>query len=256
MWMHSVFLDIALPTSPMSATTAVNGAMALAVALAAGTAALVIRGWGGDGRRATLGGLIYGFAPFLSSMALGYLQPWLAVIPPLVFLVLSEVLVKRRRWAPLLAIGAGIVLALPMAQAMPVLVTAGTALALGAVTVAGFRPAGSPIALSLVLQSLVCGVIAYVGALAYPLSIHTNSRTLTATVGDNGSDVRRAADTLLVPLQAKLLGGGLLMYGIGALVAAGAVECFRRAKLRWSLLPIGGVAVLAILALHPQLSLH
>ena len=86
-----------------------NIAVRLALAASAMSMCLVLRRWCTWWPAAFAGGLLYGFSSFILGQATGtvYLFLILAPLPPLMFLVLHEILV-RQRWRP---VTAGVVLA-------------------------------------------------------------------------------------------------------------------------------------------------
>jgi len=240
----------------LSPSASVNTVMALGVALSAGCAALVIRGWGRDGRTAALGALVFGFAPLLTSIAVGYLNLVLVVIPPLVFLLLDEVLIKRRPLSIVFGAIAGCIVATTPLHTTPTLVGGGLSFVLGGVVVALFRPAKAAIPLATVMQALLSAVVAYVLVSAYPPSINTSGpRSISVSVGDNGGYIRNIIDTV-INAGRGYIGGGLGMYLVGGILAIGAVEWFRRANLRWSLLPIGALLIIVLMNLFPRFSVH
>ena len=86
-----------------------NIAVRLALAASAMSMCLVLRRWCTWWPAAFVGGLLYGFSSFMLGQSTGtvYLFLTFAPLPPIIFLVLHEILV-RQRWRP---ITAGIVLA-------------------------------------------------------------------------------------------------------------------------------------------------
>jgi hypothetical protein len=76
---------------------AFNLMMTLAIGLSAWTAFLLFRRLASGDLGAALGGLIYGFSPFMVAQSLGHPQVTLAFIPPLILIVLHELVVASRR---------------------------------------------------------------------------------------------------------------------------------------------------------------
>lgn len=95
-----------LPALLLAPVTAVFGGVVaydlmstLAIALSAWTAFWAIQRYVTAPTAAFLGGLVYGFSPALAGQALGHPQVAIACIPPLLLIVLDEVLI-RQRWRP------------------------------------------------------------------------------------------------------------------------------------------------------------
>jgi len=105
MWNVSMPL-ISLIMTPATLTLglvfAYNLSLTLGVALAGWTAFLVIRRWVPSTIAAGAGALLYAVSPYFLSQALGHLHVSLIMLPPLILLVLDEVLVRQRR-CPLLS---------------------------------------------------------------------------------------------------------------------------------------------------------
>jgi hypothetical protein len=75
-----------------------NAMMTGAVALSAWTAYLLIRRYVSSQAAAAVGGALYGFSPFMTAHSLGHSQLTLAFIPPILLLLLDEIVrVQRRR---------------------------------------------------------------------------------------------------------------------------------------------------------------
>lgn len=84
-----------------------NVLMVLGIALSGFTAWLAIRRWTGDGAGPLVGGAVYAFSPYVASHAALHLNLATAWVPPLLLVVLDEVLVTRRRppWQAGVALG-------------------------------------------------------------------------------------------------------------------------------------------------------
>ena len=102
MWQTSQPL-VGLVSWPLA--VAVNGYFAydvvitLALALSAWCAYAVIRRWVAWRPAAFVGGLVYGFSPYMTAHALGHANLVIAFVPPLMLATLDEVLVRQRRSA-------------------------------------------------------------------------------------------------------------------------------------------------------------
>jgi hypothetical protein len=95
--------------SPLTLTLgpvfAFNVLMTTGVALSAWTAFLFLHRIVGDALAATLGGLVYGFSPFMVAQSLGHPQLTVAFAPPLILLVVHEALTRDMGPVKLVALG-------------------------------------------------------------------------------------------------------------------------------------------------------
>jgi hypothetical protein len=105
MWNTSLLLP-GLVLGPLTArfgpVLTFNLLLALGLGLSAWTAALAFRRYAPNRVAALLGGLVFGFSPYMLAQSRGHLQLTLVFLAPLLLLVLDEILV-RQRWRPLLA---------------------------------------------------------------------------------------------------------------------------------------------------------
>ena len=104
MWNTSMLLPGALLTPitlGLGPVFAYNLLATLALALSAWCATLAIRRWVPGLLPATVGGLLYGFSPYMFAQSVGHPHVTLAVYPPLALLLLGDILVDQRRSAVL-----------------------------------------------------------------------------------------------------------------------------------------------------------
>ena len=145
LWSNSAPLLTAL-LAPLTMTRGVvfayNAAITAAVALSAWTAFLLIQRFVRRPIAAFAGGLIYGFSPFVLAHALS--QPHLVtvVLPPLIFLILHEVLVVQRGPVVLLGGLLGLVAAAQLLMSEEILATTALTSLVAVVLIAAIRPAG------------------------------------------------------------------------------------------------------------------
>lgn len=102
MWNASMPLvdAILLPvTTTLGGNFAYNLMTTIAIALSAWTAFLLISRYVQSPWAAAAGGLLYGFSPFMIAHLLGHPALFNAFIPPLVFLLLDDALIRQRRSA-------------------------------------------------------------------------------------------------------------------------------------------------------------
>jgi hypothetical protein len=104
MWTVSMVFP-ALVLWPVTAlfgpVVAFNLLATIALALSSWLAYLVVRRYVWNESMAALAGMVYGFSPYMVLQSLGHTHVTIAVLPPLVWLLLDELLV-RRRWHPAL----------------------------------------------------------------------------------------------------------------------------------------------------------
>lgn len=87
-------------TALLGPVVSYNAAMTGALAASGWCAYLVVRRYASNEFVSALAGMLYGFSPFMILHSLGHLHMIIAVFPPLVWLLLDELLV-RRRWPPI-----------------------------------------------------------------------------------------------------------------------------------------------------------
>ena len=105
MWNTSLLLPgllLAPITTTFGPVLTFNLLLALALALSAWCAATAFRRYVRSPVAALLGGLVYGFSPYMMAQSLGHLHLTLVFLVPLLLLALDEILV-RQRWRPLAA---------------------------------------------------------------------------------------------------------------------------------------------------------
>jgi hypothetical protein len=100
MWNTPILL-VSIVASPITLLfgpiVAYNVVMTAAVALSAWCAFLALRRYARGIAAPLVGGLVYGFSPYVVSQAIQHLDLAIAFVPPLFLLVLDELLVRRRR---------------------------------------------------------------------------------------------------------------------------------------------------------------
>lgn len=99
MWNTAVVLPgllLAGATATLGPVFTYNLLVTLAIALSAWSAYLVFRRYVASHLAAGIGGLLYGFSPYMVAHALGHLHLILAMTPPLVLALVDEILVRQR----------------------------------------------------------------------------------------------------------------------------------------------------------------
>ncbi|MDB5066077.1 MAG: hypothetical protein JWM18_2511 [Chloroflexi bacterium] len=174
MWNTSMVVP-ALVLWPVTATLgpviAYNLLATAALALSGWCAFLVFRRHTRSGLAAAVGGLVYGFSPYMLTQSYGHLNLTLAVFPPLLLLIADEALVRQRLPRPLLGGALGLLVSLQLLTGEELLATSAIVAGLGVAILAALRPGEvrrrAPYALA------VLGIGAAVAMLlcAYPLGV-------------------------------------------------------------------------------------
>ncbi|MBO0727631.1 MAG: hypothetical protein J2P57_00145 [Acidimicrobiaceae bacterium] len=102
MWSISVIFPAVVlwpVTALFGPVVAFNVAMTGAFALSSWCAYLVVRRYSSNEVVSAAAGTLYGFSPYMTLQSLGHLHMTIAIFPPLIWLLLDELLV-RRRWRP------------------------------------------------------------------------------------------------------------------------------------------------------------
>src|SRR3954452_5850667 len=102
LWNTSVILPgllLAPVTLAAGPLVTFNLLLTLGPALSAFAAYAAIRRWVPGHVAAALGGLVYGFSPYMRGHSLGHLHLVLAVLPPVMLLLADDILVRQRRRA-------------------------------------------------------------------------------------------------------------------------------------------------------------
>ena len=84
-------------TSIFGPVFAYNTVESLALALSAWSAYLMIRRYVASDIAAGLGGLLYGFSPWMLGESLGHPHVTIAFLPPLIFMAIDEGIIRQRR---------------------------------------------------------------------------------------------------------------------------------------------------------------
>jgi len=147
-----------------------NVVMTLALGTSAWCACLAIGALVGDRIGATLGGLIFGFSPYMLAHSLAHPNLVICVTPPLALLILAELFVWQRRHAwqaglALGALGAGQLLTTP-----EILFTTAFVGALGAVVLVAIRRHEVAGHVRHALVGLAIATMAFIPLAAFPLA--------------------------------------------------------------------------------------
>src|SRR2546427_1133667 len=110
-------------TSSFGPIFSYNLLVTLAVALSGWCAFLAARRYVERPLAAALAGLLYGFSPFMIAQSQGHLHVTLAFIPPLMLLVLDEIVVRQHRPARWMGVLLGLLAACQLLQAEELLAT-------------------------------------------------------------------------------------------------------------------------------------
>jgi hypothetical protein len=100
LWNTSLLLPgllLAPVTLTLGPVASYNILLTLGLALSAWTAFLVMRRYVTSELAAVLGGLVYGFSPYMRAHSLGHVNLTLAFLPPLLLALVDDILVRQRR---------------------------------------------------------------------------------------------------------------------------------------------------------------
>jgi hypothetical protein len=173
MWNTSIPLP-SLILAPVTLTAgplcAYNLLMTLGLALSGWCADLALRRYVQSGPAAFVGGVVYAFSPFMAGQSLGHPHLTLAVAPPLVLLILDDLLVRQRptwwKGALLGALGAAQLL-----TGEEVLAIVAVATLIGLATLALLHPDAIRSRVRPALPVLAVAGVVFVLAAALPLGI-------------------------------------------------------------------------------------
>jgi hypothetical protein len=145
-----------------------NLMMTLAPAVSAWCAHLVIRRHVPGGLPALLGGLLYGLSPYMLAHSVGHLNLTTVWVPPLMLLVLEEVLVRQRRPWPVGGAALGLLATCQLFISEELLASEALIAAVAAAVLAVlFRPEVGPrVAHALRAVAVAAGVVAALGGWA------------------------------------------------------------------------------------------
>ncbi len=142
MWSNGYALPsfVLLPvTAIFGVITAYNLMATLALALSGWCAYLVARRYVRSYAAAVAGGLLYGFSPYMAAQSLGHVGLTLAFIPPLMWLVLDTVVVRKKHPVALGAVF-GLLAAAQVMTAEEMLATEAIAAVVALLALAAFHP--------------------------------------------------------------------------------------------------------------------
>jgi hypothetical protein len=156
-------------TLTLGAMVTYNIVVALSLALSAFVAYLVIRRWVPGVVAAGLGGLLYGFSPYMTAQYFGHISLVLsAVTPPLALMLLDEIVVRQRRRPVALGALAAALAVLQFFISQEVLLTEILAAAIVIIVLAISYPHLVRVHVRFAARTLGVAAIAAVVVLAYP----------------------------------------------------------------------------------------
>src|SRR5215472_18975384 len=229
--------------------------MTLGPALSAWSAAAAIHRLVPNGGAAFLGGLLYGFSPYVLAQELGHLGFVMAWLPPLVLLLLHELLVRRRWPAPLTGALLGLVAALQLYTSAEMLATTALVALVGVLVLLGVaRSARLPVRPALAALARGGGAAVATGALLGApglLTMFLGPQVVHGVIQPPDTYVTDLAN-LVVPDQLELVAPGPLVsltrsftglevewdgyvgLPLLALLVATAVRWWARPVVRWA----------------------
>ena len=174
MW-NTAFIPLAALVAPLTvgpgAVLASNVLLVLSLGLSAWCAFLAIRRYTNSWLAAFLGGLLYGFSPFMVAQALGHPQMTAAFTPPLMLIALDELIVRQRHRAIWLGLALGVIGAIQLLIAEELLATEALIAALGVALLVGMYPGQLRIRAPFALRGLSVAAITLIVLTGYPLAV-------------------------------------------------------------------------------------
>ena len=170
----------------------------LAYPLSATSAFFVLRHWTSSQLAAACGGLLYGFSAYVVGQGLGHLNLSFVPLPPLIFLILHEIIVRQRgrplRWG----IALGLLAAAQFLISSEILFTTAMISLLGVVIVALARPQQITASrLQFAGRAFIAALVVAGGLVSYPLYFQ-----LAGPLRISGP----AQGSIMNPFRADLLG--------------------------------------------------
>ena len=169
--------SVALPALVLWPVTATLGPLVafdlletLALALSAWTGFLLLRRYVRSPVAAGVGGLLYGFSPFMLGQSLGHPQVTAAFLPPVILLILDEIVRVRRRHPAVLGAALALVCVAQFFISEEVLFITGLTVLVLLVTAAGLWPSEVGPALRPAGTALAVAGGLFAAAVAWPLA--------------------------------------------------------------------------------------
>jgi len=222
---------LATAASPTVLVTGRETMFAAGAALAGGAAALSIRGWKRGWGASALGGVLFGVTPAVLSILDGPLTPLLLVIPPAVFLVLSEALVRQRiPWWIIGALAGAVAAAAPL-HTPDLVIAILICTAIAVVVLAALRPGTTPLGVSNAVRVVVVAVPVYLLGSAYPVAVHVVSPTwMSISVADNHGDLAGWVSGATAWIHDQVSTSSPFFWIAGALLIALVIDRLRRSR--------------------------
>jgi hypothetical protein len=202
---------LGLITVPLTLTAgpiaSLNLLMWLAFPLSAISMYLVLRRWTSWTPAAFVGGLLYGFSPYMVGQSSAHLFLIFVPLPPLILLATFELLVRRvgdpRRWG----LALGLLSAAQFLISSEILVTTALVTLVGLAILASARPHQVMPALSGAGPGLAWGLTVFVALLAYPVTVFLTGPAHYTSAFDSSTGILIRADLLgpVVPTSAERL---------------------------------------------------
>jgi hypothetical protein len=143
----------------------------LALALSAWTAYLAIRRYVDSRLGAAVGGLVYGFSPFMVAHALGHPHVTMAFIPPLLLILVDEILVRQSRPVWWSGVVLGLLAAVQLVIGEELLATSVVVAALGLVILIGLHPGQVMARAGYAIRALATAAGVFIVLAAVPLAV-------------------------------------------------------------------------------------
>ncbi|HXM59071.1 MAG TPA: hypothetical protein VOB72_26965 [Candidatus Dormibacteraeota bacterium] len=157
------------PVTAVSPVVAYDLMETLGLAVSAWCAFLLLRRCVGSPVAAGVGGLLYGFSPGMMAQSAGHPALTVAFLPPLVLLLLDEIVRVQRRRAALLAAGLALACVAEFLVSEEVLVVTGLVFVVLLVTAIGLWPREAPSRAGFAIRTLLLAGVLFAAGVAWPL---------------------------------------------------------------------------------------
>lgn len=170
-WVPLVGVLMAPITLTLGPIAAYNVAVTAGVALSAWVMYVALHRWVRNHAAAAVGALLYGFSPYVLYQATGRLHVMIAITPPLILMLLDDLIVRQRRRPVTTGVLLGLTLTAQFLISEEVLASEAVVFALGIMVLAASHPRAVAARAPGVLKGSLTAVVVTAFLVAYPLKV-------------------------------------------------------------------------------------